>query len=105
MHVYAKNAFCGKMDSKLSPGVVETMSVQAQELKRLAEKVLSDLGVTDYSELQLTYALKTEGKWRVSFDYGHSGGFASSTIRKIGSFAVDVKSGEVEGMWLDRSWK
>jgi hypothetical protein len=81
------------------------MSIQAQELKRLAEKVLSNLGVTDYSELQLTYALRTEGKWRVSFDYGHSGGFAGGTIRKIGSFAVDTESGEVEGMWLDRSWK
>ncbi|OGN97332.1 MAG: hypothetical protein A2Z77_02655 [Chloroflexi bacterium RBG_13_51_36] len=81
------------------------MSVQAQELKRLAEKVLSDLGVTDYSELQLTYALKVEGKWRVSFDYGHRGGFASATTRKLGSFAADAKSGEIEGMWLDRSWK
>jgi hypothetical protein len=81
------------------------MSVQAQELKRLAEKVLSNLGVTDYSELQLTYALKAEGKWKVSFEYGHSGGFAKGSIKKIGSFSVDVKSGEIEGMWLDRSWK
>jgi hypothetical protein len=81
------------------------MSVQAQELTRLAEKVLSNLGVTDYSELELTYALKVEGKWRVSFDYGHPGGFASATIRKIGSFAADAESGEIEGMWLDRSWK
>jgi len=93
------------MDSKLSPGVVETMSVQAQELKRLAEKVLSSLGVTDYSELQLTYALKIEGKWKVSFDYGHSGDFARGAVRKMGSFAADAKTGEVEGMWLDRSWK
>jgi len=82
-----------------------TMSIQAQELKRIAEKVLSMLGVADYSELQVIYALKTEGKWKVSFEYGHSGGFARSAIRKIGSFAVDVKSGELEGMWLDRSWK
>jgi hypothetical protein len=81
------------------------MSIQAEELKRIAQKVLSILGVTDYSELQLTYALKTEGKWKVSFDYGHSGGFARSGIRKIGSFLVDARSGEIEGMWLDRSWK
>jgi hypothetical protein len=81
------------------------MSVQAEELKGIAEKVLHILGVTDYSELQLTYALKTEGKWKVSFDYGHSGGFASGTIRKIGSFAVDEESEEIEGMWLDRAWK
>jgi len=81
------------------------MSVQAEELKRIAEKVLSMLGVTDYFELQLTYALKTEGKWKVSFEYGHSGGFARSAVGKIGSFAIDAETGEIEGMWLDRSWK
>jgi hypothetical protein len=77
------------------------MSVQAGELKRIAEKVLDMLGVMDYSKLQLTYALKTEGKWKVSFVYE----FYRSSIRKIGSFAVDVESGEIEGMWLDRTWK
>jgi hypothetical protein len=81
------------------------MSVEAEELKGIAEKVLHISGVTDYSELQLIYALKTEGKWKVSFEYGHSGGFARGGIRKIGSFAVDVKSEEIEGMWLDRAWK
>ena len=77
------------------------MSVQAEELKRIAEKVLYILGVMDYSELQLTYALKTDGKWKVSFEYDH----AHRSIRKIGSFVVDAESGEIEGMWLDRSWK
>lgn len=77
------------------------MSVQAEELKRIAEKVLDMLGVIDYSKLQLTYALKTEGKWKVSFVYE----FYRSSIRKIGSFAVDAESEEIEGMWLDRSWK
>jgi len=81
------------------------MSVQAEELKGIAEKVLHILGVTDYSELQLIYALKTEGKWKVSFEYGHSGGFARGGIRKIGSFAVDEETGEIEGMWFNRSWK
>jgi len=77
------------------------MSVQAEELKRIAEKVLYLLGVMDYSELQLTYALKTDGKWKVSFEYDH----AHRAIRKIGSFVVDAESEEIEGMWLDRSWK
>ncbi|MEA1872550.1 MAG: hypothetical protein U9M91_04070 [Chloroflexota bacterium] len=77
------------------------MSVQAEELKRIAEKVLDMLGVIDYSKLQLTYALKTEGKWKVSFVYE----FYRSSIRKIGSFVADAESGEIEGMWLDRSWK
>jgi hypothetical protein len=82
------------------------MSVQAEELKRIAEKVLHTLGVTDYSELQLIYALKTEGKWKVSFEYEPSHHrFSSGVTRKIGSFAADAKSGEIEGMWLDRSWK
>ncbi len=81
------------------------MVVRAQELETIAEKVLHLLGVMDYSDLQLTYALKAEGKWKVSFEYDHSGGFARAAIRKIGSFAVDAKSGEIEGMWLDRSWK
>jgi len=81
------------------------MSIRADELKKVAEKVLHMLGVTDYSELQLTYTLKTEGKWKVNFEYEQPGGFARATVRKIGSFAVDAKSGEIEGMWLDRSWK
>jgi len=77
------------------------MSVKAEELKKIAERVLYVLGIMDYSELQLTYALKAEGKWKVSFEYDH----ARRAIRKIGSFAVDAESGEIEGMWLDRSWK
>jgi hypothetical protein len=82
------------------------MSVQAEELKRIAQEVLDISGVRDYSELQLTYALKAEGKWKVTFAYEpYHHAFSSGVIRKIGSFAVDVKSGEIEGMWLDRSWK
>jgi len=81
------------------------MTIHVGELTRIAQGVLDTLGVTDYSELKITYALKTEGKWKVSFEYGHSGGFAKAPIRKIGSFAVDAKSGDIEGMWLDRSWK
>jgi hypothetical protein len=81
------------------------MAIRAQELEKIAEKVLFTLGVTDYSELKITYALKGEGKWKVSFEYEHSGGFARAAIRKIGSFAVDAKTGDIEGMWLDRSWK
>ena len=82
------------------------MSVQAEDLVRIAQKVLDIVGVIDYSELQLTYALKTEEKWKVSFEYApYRHRFSSGVIRKIGSFAVDAESGEIEGMWLDRSWK
>lgn len=81
------------------------MSIRAEELKKMAEKVLHILGVTDYSELQVVYALKAEGKWKVSFEYGHAGGFASSAIRKMASFLVDEECEEIEGMWLDRAWK
>jgi hypothetical protein len=79
------------------------MSVQAEDLIRIAQKVLHNSGVIDYYGLQLIYALKTEGKWKVSFAYDYSR--SRSAIRKIGSFAVDEESGEIEGMWLDRSWK
>ena len=82
------------------------MSVQAEDLIRIAQKVLDIAGVMDYSELQLTYALKTEGKWKVSFAYEpYHRRFSSGVIRKIGSFVVDEESEEIEGMWLDRSWK
>jgi hypothetical protein len=81
------------------------MSVQVEDLIRIAQKVLDIAGVMDYSKLQLTYALKTTGEWKVSFAYECSHGFMSSGIRKIGSFAVDEESEEIEGMWLDRSWK
>ena len=82
------------------------MSIQAGELKTVAEKVLSMLGVIDYSDLQLTYALRDGGKWKVTFAYEpYHHRFSTGVIRKMGSFAADAKSGEVEGMWLDRSWK
>lgn len=82
------------------------MSIQAGELRRIAEKVLSMLGVIDYSDLQLTYALRAEGKWKVTFAYEpYHHRFSTGVIRKIGSFAVDATSGEIDGMWLDRSWK
>jgi hypothetical protein len=82
------------------------MSIQAGELKRIAQKALDTLGVADYSELQITYALKTEGKWKVSFEYEpYHRPFGSGVTRKIGSFVADVRTGEIEGMWLDRSWK
>jgi hypothetical protein len=77
------------------------MSIQAGDLKRIAERVLDMLGVTDYSKLQVMYALRTEGNWRVSFIYE----FYRSSIRKICSFSADAESGEINGMWLDRSWK
>jgi hypothetical protein len=76
------------------------MSVEAEDLIAIARRVLAMLGVTDYSKLQLTYALMTEGKWKVSFVYE----YYRSSIRKLGSFVVDAESEEVEGMWLDRSW-
>ncbi len=79
------------------------MSVQAEDLIRIAQKVLDIVGVIEYSELQLIYALNTTGKWKVSFAYEYSHG--RGAIGKIGSFAVDAESGEIEGMWLDRSWK
>ena len=79
------------------------MSVQAEDLIRIAQKVLDIVGVIEYSELQLIYALKTTGKWKVSFAYEYPHG--RSAIGKIGSFAVDAESEEIEGMWLDRSWK
>ena len=81
------------------------MVVRAQELEKMAEKVLFSLGVEDYSELKLTHAVKAEGKWKVSFEYDLSAGFAKAAIRKIGSFVVDAKTGDIEGMWLDRAWK
>ena len=82
------------------------MKVRIEELKEIARQVLDLLGVRDYFDLQLTYALKIEGKWKVNFQYElHQHVFGSSAIRKIASFTIDAESGEIEGMWLDRSWR
>lgn len=81
------------------------MSIEAGDLKMIAEQVLVNLGIVDYENLQITYAVKTEDKWKVSFEYEPHRGFSGGVIRKIGSFAVNAESGEIEGMWLDRSWK
>lgn len=77
------------------------MSVQPEELINITRRVLSLLGVKSYSELQITYAFKEESSWRVSFSYTPSMSFT----RKGGSFAVNTQTGEIEGMWLDRTWK
>jgi len=82
------------------------MNIQAEDLVRIAHKVLDISGVIDYSELKLTYALRTDGKWKVSFAYEpYRRAFGSDVISKIVSFVVDAKSEEIEGMWLDRAWK
>jgi hypothetical protein len=79
------------------------MSVQPKELIIIAERVLAILNVTEATKLQLTYAVRTEGKWKASFAY-ELPHFASGGTRKIGSFLVDEESAEIEGMWLDRCW-
>ena len=75
--------------------------MQAEELIEIARKVLRLMGVTDYGGLELTYVLKTESAWKVSFTYIPSMSF----VTKTGSFRVNAESGEIEGMWLDRTWK
>lgn len=77
------------------------MSIQPTELRDTARKVLNLLGVSGYTALELTYALKDGDEWKVSFSYTPSMSFA----RKVGSFKVNAESGEIEGMWLDRTWK
>jgi hypothetical protein len=80
------------------------MSVEPKELIKTAEKVLAIMNVAQASNLQLTCALRTEGKWKVSFAY-ELPHFVGSGVKKIGSFQIDAESGEIEGMWLDRCWK
>jgi hypothetical protein len=80
------------------------MSVEPKELAKIAEKVLADMNVPEASKLQLTYALKTEGKWKVSFCY-ELPHFVGGGAKKMGSFLVDDELGDIEGMWLDRCWK
>jgi hypothetical protein len=80
------------------------MSVQPKELMRVAEKVLAIMNVTEASKLQLTYALRTEGKWKVSFAY-ELPHFVGSGVKKIGSYMLDEQTEDIEGMWLDRCWK
>jgi len=80
------------------------MSVQPKELTKTAEKVLVIMNVSQASNLQLTYAVKAEGKWRASFAY-ELPHFVGSGVKKTGSFLIDEESGEIEGMWLDRCWK
>ena len=81
-------------------GYFKTMSVQPEDLRGKAERVLNLLGVKGYSRLELTYALKTQGSWRVNFSYEPSDTF----YKKLVSFQVNAVSGEIEGMWLDRVW-
>jgi len=81
------------------------MSVQAEDLIRIAQKVLDILGVAEYSDLQLIQAVKDRDKWKASFTYEYPGSLIRGVIKKTGSYVIDAESGEIEGMWLDRSWK
>ena len=77
------------------------MSIPPEELITITKRVLKLLGVTSYTDLQLTYVLKDEDTWKVSFSYLPF----LSIARKVGCFRVDAETREIVGMWLDRTWK
>ena len=77
------------------------MSVQPEELVNIAKRVLKLMGVTGFTEVELTYAMKVDNEWKVNFKYTTTFGLYRST----GSFKAGAETGEIKGMWLDRTWK
>ena len=77
------------------------MKVESQNLLDIAKNVLVQVGIHEYRDINLTYASKTSNEWRVNFSYFKGLDF----FQKVSSFAVDAETGEIRGLWLDRTWK
>ena len=77
------------------------MKVESHDLINIAKNVLIQLGVTDSRDVKLTYAFKDGDIWKVNFSYYKQYDFFQS----LSSFAVDAETGEILGIWVDRTWK
>ena len=77
------------------------MSIEPEQLVEFSKQVLSLMGVTECYSVNLTYAFKIEGIWKVNFSYQKQYG----SYEQSGSYAIDAENGEIKGMWLDRVWK
>lgn len=77
------------------------MTIERNQLLDITKTVLNELGITSPIGIELTYAQKVKGAWRVSFNYTSQMSWSKST----GCFAVDAASGEITFSVLDRAWK
>lgn len=77
------------------------MTIQASQLLDIAKNVLIRMGVHGFRDVELTLAKKERKEWLVNFSYKDQ----LAWYDKHACFAIDVESGEIRGMWLDRVWK
>lgn len=74
-------------------------NISFDELKGFVAKHLATaLGISNFD---ITYAelLEEKGLWDVNVEYE-----TESQFRTIIALSVDAKTGEVKGLWKDRSW-
>ena len=77
------------------------MTTQASQLLDIAKNVLIKMGVHGFTDVKLTLATKEGNEWLVNFSYKDQ----VAWYDKYACFAIDVESGEIRAMWLDRVWK
>ena len=77
------------------------MKVDSTNLLPVAKRVLTQMGITDYKGVQITYAAKVGKVWNVNFSYN----VQADWFARESCFTVDALTGEILGMWKDRVWK
>lgn len=77
------------------------MTIEAHQLLAIARKVLNELGIYGYKDVELTYTEKVDTEWKANFAFTRSDSWAKST----GCFSADVETGEVIFSAVDKVWK
>ena len=77
------------------------MSIEPYQLLDIAKNVLIQMGIHNYTDVQLTRVLKSGNEWRVTVSYTEKG----NLFKTESSFAVDTESGKLIGFWRGLHWK
>ena len=77
------------------------MTVQGSELLGIARNVLSQMGISAPMDLKITLAEQKLDEWLVNLSYRTG----VDWYGKHACFKVNIESGEITGMWLDRTWQ
>lgn len=80
---------------------MKEMSVERSQLLEITKTVLTELGITNATNVELTYVEKMKDEWRVSFNYTPP----TSWSKSVGCFSVNVESGEITFSALGKVWK
>jgi len=75
--------------------------MESYQLLDIAKKVLGELGLYGFKDVELTYRQKVGKEWRANFTFTRRDTWSKS----VGCFAVNAETGEITFSAIDRVWK